>query len=396
MRTTLIILLALLVSLPLLAQTEDLDKQIQDQSKRLKQLRGEIDKLNREIANKARSEQSTLKSLRQLERQIAMISDLQRELKKERRMKQEQIRLLESTLEANAAKIAVMKARYARRAVKAYKSGNQRDVELLLSSEDFNQAVRRSLYFASIHRAEEQLLRDLETLIADNTRNQELLLARLQEVEQNISEEERNARSLGAKQRQRNSDLKKIKQDRSALQQQVSEKQKAVQQVEGMITDLEARKQERLRELARRRGMTLEQAAGAFAKARGQLSWPVEGNVIANFGNQRNERLGTITNNPGIEISAPKGKPVRAVMDGIVVAITWIPSFGNTIILDHGAGYYTVYAHVDDIQIAVSAYVLRDQIIARVGDTGSLDGAKLHFEVWENETKVDPKLWLKK
>ena len=83
-------------------------------------------------------------------------------------------------------------------------------------------------------------------------------------------------------------------------------------------------------------------------------------------------------------------------MDGIVVAITWIPSFGNTIILDHGAGYYTVYAHLDEIQVSVNSYVLRDQLIAQVGDTGSLDGARLHFEVWQGEVKVDPRLWLKK
>ena len=82
-------------------------------------------------------------------------------------------------------------------------------------------------------------------------------------------------------------------------------------------------------------------------------------------------------------------------MDGIVVAITWIPSFGNTIILDHGAGYYTVYAHVDEIQVNIDSYVVRDQIIARVSDTGSLEGAKLHFEIWQNEEKVDPLQWLR-
>jgi len=111
---------------------------------------------------------------------------------------------------------------------------------------------------------------------------------------------------------------------------------------------------------------------------------------------QKNKRLGTITDNPGIEIAAPRGRPVHAVMEGIVVAITWIPSYGNTLILDHGGGYYTVYAHVEDIQVSADSYVLRNQMVAKVGETGSLDGPRLHFEVWRGETKENPLLWLRK
>ncbi len=391
-----IVLIVFVLAITGHAQTEDLDEKIETQANKLEQLRKDIDKLNAEIAGKKKTEKSTLKSLRRLERQIAMITDLKRELIRERSMKQQQIDVLQATVDANAAKIMIMKERYARRALKAYKMGTQRDVELLLSAEDFNEVMRRGMYFGAIHRAEQQLLNDLEALITENTRNQERLQGRLAEVDQNISEEERTARQLSQKKKKRNADLKKLKKDQRSLNQQIAEKKSAIEKIEKLIADLESQKQERLRELARRRGMTMEQAAGAFAKTRGQLSWPVDGRVVANFGNQKNERLGTITNNPGIDIAAAKGKPVRAVMDGIVVAITWIPSFGNTIILDHGAGYYTVYAHLEEIQVSMNAYVLRDQIIAKVGDTGSLDGAKLHFEVWQGDKKVDPRLWLKK
>lgn len=83
-------------------------------------------------------------------------------------------------------------------------------------------------------------------------------------------------------------------------------------------------------------------------------------------------------------------------MPGKVIAITWIPGYGNTIIVGHGSSYYTVYAHIDNIQVNMNGYVLRDQVIAQVSDTGSLDGARLHFEVWSGKDKVDPLKWLKR
>ena len=180
------------------------------------------------------------------------------------------------------------------------------------------------------------------------------------------------------------------------MQQRVKMKRAAAKKIQGMIQDLEQKKQERLRELAQRRGMTMDQAKGEFAKYKGRLSWPVQGQLAGKFGPHKNEKLGTITNNPGIDIVAPRGRDVHVVLDGIVVAITWIPGYGNTIIVDHGDSYYTVYAHVDNIQVSMNGYVLRDQTLARVSDTGSLDGPRLHFEVWKGKNKVNPLKWLKK
>ncbi|MCF7827135.1 MAG: peptidoglycan DD-metalloendopeptidase family protein, partial [Candidatus Marinimicrobia bacterium] len=208
--------------------------------------------------------------------------------------------------------------------------------------------------------------------------------------------EEQASRQISSQQKRKASQLSSLKRDRKNLQQEVKTKQAAAQKIQGMIEDLEKKKQERLKELARRRGMTMDQAKGEFAKYKGTLSWPVQGSLVGRFGPQKNEKLGTITNNPGIDIAAPKGKGVRAVLDGIVVAITWIPGYGNTMIVDHGDSYYTVYAHIDNIQVNMDGYVLRDQIIAQVSDTGSLDGARLHFEVWRGKDKVDPLQWLKR
>ena len=84
----------------------------------------------------------------------------------------------------------------------------------------------------------------------------------------------------------------------------------------------------------------------------------------------------------------------RSVFDGIVTTITYIRGYGNTIILDHGSNFYTVYTHVSDVEVEENNYVEARQVIAYVSDSGSLDGSKLHFEIWGNREKLNPELWL--
>ncbi len=380
----------------ILAQTEDLDKSINAQSKKLEELRKEITRLNKRINKTASDEKTTLKQIQQLDKQIAMVTQLRRELQSERELKEAQIDVLEETIQTTDEKIRVMKDRAAKRVVRTYKMGKDRDIDLLLTSGDINQAMRRSMYLSAVNQAEGEMLDKLQVMISANKSRQYELSRKLGEVKKNLREEEQTSRQISSQQRKKEAQLTKLKQDRKSMQGQVKSKQAAADRIEGMIQDMEKKKQERLRELARQRGMTMEQAKGEFAKYKGKLSWPVQGTLVGRFGPQKNEKLGTVIHNPGIDIAAPKGRNVKVVLDGIVVAITWIPGYGNTIIVDHGDSYYTVYAHIDNIQVNMNGYILRDQIIAQVSDTGSLDGARLHFEVWKGKDKVDPLTWLKR
>ncbi len=378
-----------------MGQTDDLDKSINSQSKKLKEIRKEIDRLNSRINKTQKDEKATIKQIQALDKQIAMVTQLKRELQKERKLKESQISILNQTIQSTDEKIRVMKERAARRAVRAYKLGRNRDIDLLLTSGDIHQALRRSAYLSAINNAERITLNELQSMIDNNLSYQNNLSRRLGEVKRNIREEEQAGRQIASQQKKKESKLKNLKRDRKSMQQQVKTKQAAAKKIQGMIQDLEVKKQERLREIARQRGMTMDQAKGEFAKYKGKLGWPVTGKLVGRFGPHKHEKLGTVTHNPGIDIAAPKGKAVTAVLDGIVVAITWIPGYGNTVIVDH-TGYYTVYAHIDDIQVNMDDYVLRDQMIARVSDTGSVDGARLHFEVWRGKDKVDPLKWLKR
>lgn len=372
--------------LPLFAlgQTDDLDKKIRDQERTLKEIRKSIDDLNSKISQSQKDKKATAKEISRLDRQITMNIKLMRELQKESSLKEQRIDLLIETIKTTDEKINALKERAARRAVYAYKMGSNRDIDLLLTSGDINQALRRSTYLSAINKAEKETLLELEAMIHSNRANQNNLARAVSGLKRNIEERDRAGKQISANQRKKKSRLKNINQDIETLKDDLNRKQEGKQKIENTIRDLIKQRASKYK------------SKSDFARHKGYLRWPVRGTLVGRFGPQKNEKLGTVTHNPGIDISAPKGRDVHAVRDGYVVAITWIPGYGNTVIIDHGDNYYTVYAHIDNIKVAMDNKVFQDQVIAQVSDTGSLHGSRLHFEVWQGENKVDPLKWLQR
>jgi septal ring factor EnvC (AmiA/AmiB activator) len=130
---------------------------------------------------------------------------------------------------------------------------------------------------------------------------------------------------------------------------------------------------------------------------KGALVWPVSGRIITPFGPQKHPRFNTITTNSGIEI-APKraGISVLAVHAGRVVYADAFEGYGNLIIVDHGLTYYTLYGHCSEFQVAKGDPVRPGQPIALTGDSGSLKGECLYFEIRYKTKALDPLKWLKR
>jgi murein DD-endopeptidase MepM/ murein hydrolase activator NlpD len=166
------------------------------------------------------------------------------------------------------------------------------------------------------------------------------------------------------------------------------------------IADLEqaqAQLQDLLDELQRRGTADKDlPPSGEFAAMKGRLIWPVSGKVIRGFGKHTHPRYGTVTMNNGLDIAAPAGAPIVAVAVGVVEFVDWIDAFGKCVILNHGGGYYTLYAHVAATNVSQGQKVGRGQVIAEVGDTGSLEGYVCHFEIRQARKALNPADWLGK
>jgi septal ring factor EnvC (AmiA/AmiB activator) len=98
----------------------------------------------------------------------------------------------------------------------------------------------------------------------------------------------------------------------------------------------------------------------------------------------------------GIDIQAERGEPIRSISAGLTIYANWFKGFGNMIIIDHGDHYYTVYAHLEEVFKVKGDRVEKGEVIATVGDSGSLMGPALHFEVRHHGKPVDPLKWIRK
>lgn len=131
-----------------------------------------------------------------------------------------------------------------------------------------------------------------------------------------------------------------------------------------------------------------------FAQLRGKLPSPTGGRIEVGFGKVVNPRFRTVTFQKGVDIGAPRGEPVRAVAPGRVVHAGWFKGYGNLVIVDHGEGFHTLVAHLESMTTAAGEDVEAGSLLGTVGDTGSLKGPYLYFEVRERGKPVDPAAWL--
>ena len=116
--------------------------------------------------------------------------------------------------------------------------------------------------------------------------------------------------------------------------------------------------------------------------------------MIRSFGRSVHPRFKTVTLNNGLNVAASLGAPVAAVADGTVEFSDDLPGFGQCVILDHGQGYYTLYAYLDGVFVDPGGEVARGQVIAEVGRPSSGEQPQLYFEVRHGRTPLDPADWL--
>lgn len=119
-------------------------------------------------------------------------------------------------------------------------------------------------------------------------------------------------------------------------------------------------------------------------------AWPVVGRITSGFGMRENPKNGQPEFHTGLDISAGTGTPVQATADGIVSFAKWSTGSGNLVVIEHGFGFSTFYAHNSSIKVALGQSVKRGEVISFVGATGNTTGPHLHYEVWHNGKAVNP------
>ena len=131
-----------------------------------------------------------------------------------------------------------------------------------------------------------------------------------------------------------------------------------------------------------------------FTSFKGLLNMPVKGKIISFFGPYKNTKFNVKNFRSGIDIKADRGEPIHAVCDGLIIYSSWFKGYGNMIVIAHGENYYSVYAHIEELFKTKGDKVEKDEVIATVGDTGSMVGSRLYFELRHHGKPMNPLEWL--
>jgi len=373
----------------------DFEKELKQQNSAIQSLRNEIEATKKRIQSENQKEKSSSKRVINLSEEISLLQRLVKEIDKEEKLLVADIARTESQIIKSEVELDTLRVRYGRRLTKMYKKGQLSNIEKILSSTSWRQAIYRTKYLKIISDLDQKTHNTIRSLLIEIGKQKLNLEAALRKKRRLKKDREVTLISLRSKKRKEQRELVKIRQSQKELKTYLTEKQAGVKQLEKIIANI----QDDIARVEREARIRKQQQAlqsKEFPKLKGQLAWPAEGRVITKFGRQWNPKLKTTTENPGVDIKGKPGSEIRTVLGGIVTTITFIRGFGTTIIIDHGNGFYTVYGHVTNIQTNEDSQVRGGDVIAYMGDSGSINGSQLHFEIWGQGKKLDPEKWLNK
>ena len=387
---------AALAYCPLTADSlEEYDKKIKTQTQRLKELDRQIRELRSELEKYRREERGIVAEMDNTDRRISLAREKIRVQERELALRRDKQAELERDHARAEDRGEALLERYEKRVRRAYKLRPERQWDLFVDAASPREFYYRVKYISAVNRAD----RELYDSIKDNM---ELISQRRRQIREETAAIRDNMRDLEAERasledlrRDKQKQYEKIRSDRNLLAEQIAEKERSKKEISNIIERTQEDKKAYLARLEEERKKR-EIVERPFSEKKGELPWPVHGRVVGKYGTHRHPVLGTVTENSGIDIRSAGGNPVRAVSDGMVVTVTWLRGFGNTIIVMHDNSYYTVYSHVEDIRIVQDEYVDSGQQIAVVSNDGSIGEPVLHFELWQEQQKLDPGTWLKK
>ena len=360
---------------------------ISSQRNQLEEIRQDIKKYKADLQNKEKKETATVVMINALDREIDVSAGLLRSLNKETRRYGRQITTREKEIVELEEYLGKQQKKFAKRLNYFYKHGRARDLELLLNVKSFNSARVWLTYAKKVADNDRRTFKSILEKKQKLERNRDLLRLEIAEKKKAAEEIKGEEKRLQQGKKERKQFLSKLRQDKEFIKQRLTEREHAAQQISRLIVEAET---QRITKVQPRPADT----GAEFASLKGQMIWPANGKIITRFGKQRHPELKTITENLGIEIKATYGSSVCVVDDGEVWTITWQRGRGNIVIVSHDDGYYTVYTHLAEIQVELHQWVTQGQVIGTVGDTGSLHGAVLHFQIWKNTTNLNPEEWL--
>lgn len=367
-------LLTVVLCLPLRAE-QDTAQQRQKLQSELRTIQGAIGKLKGAIDQKRREERQVRRDLAVLDQQITRVSGQLRDTRDRLAQARKEQRQLAQRLEILTQRLRRREQLLAQRLRAAYKYRSVSFLSLLAGARNLSELNSRSYVLRQIVKTDRALLEQVradQQEVAQAKAKMDALVRRVASLEADLR---RQQNELTDTQDEKQALLRAIARERALYERQLAELEAESQAI--------ARRLRALMETPRGRARADQPWSGRFIR-------PVAGRLTSGFGMRVHPIFRVRKMHTGIDIAAPAGTPIRAADAGVVVEAGYLRGYGYTVIIDHGGGVATLYAHCSAILVAVGQEVQRGQTIARVGSTGYSTGPHLHFEVRINGEPVDP------
>ncbi len=359
-------------------------KRLKDQSQELDQ---EIIKFESELKASAQKETAILNTLNRFDLALNQARQKITAAKSEKKALEQKIIQFSKRFETLAQDIEIREIQASKRLVALYKLNLLGKITLLTSAESMYALLKRKNAIERILAQDERML---DSLKADKTHLSQLLKSLNDHKAAKLkleSDLKRQIKEISLERAKRNKILKIIRNQTALEKAAIGALTQASQELNQTIQYLTQKEAALTR---------LKERPKPFVDFKGLLRMPVSGKIVARFGRYVDPKYNITNFQRGIDIKADKGDPVHAVYSGRIIFADWFKGYGNMIIIDHGNHYYTVYAHTEELFKQKGDRVETDEVIATVGESGSMIGSKLHFEVRHHGNPINPLIWIKK
>ena len=358
---------------------KDIQSQIGQEKTELEKLKAKIAKQEKAIKRAGAKASSVLMTLQKIGNQLKL---KERELKIyqwNKKINQEKISELEKQIALAENHLTNQKKILGQRLRAIYKEGSMFPIKVLFSSENFNDLIQRVKYMEIVTEYDSKVFGKYNSRFKQLEEEKRALLNARVKLDQLELDTKKNKEEIKARKKEKSSFLKKLKKEKSLNVKVKNELLTASKDLNGLISKLEEK-------------LVLGQGLDIIDK-KGRLLLPVTGKVLNKFGKKRDKHYDTFIVYNGIDIKVQKGTPVRSIFEGKVLYANELKGYGNLIIIGHGNDYHSLYGHLDEIITKVGRTIRSGQIIGRSGDTGSLVGETLYFELRHKGNPIEPTRW---
>ena len=361
----------LLLSFVLFAVTPALADELEEKKQELTNIQQQAEEAQRKAEQARSKERSISEQLRRIQGELDSAQDEFESINDQLENTEEQIQSNTELATRLTAKMQSQTKVLHRRIRDIYKNGQVNYVDVLFGAKDFNDFVSRMDILKRILAYDNALIQSTKA----DRQALEKAKAQLESDRLKIIDLRKQAAvkrdQVAGRRQERQGVLNAATYEREMAERAYRELIETSKQIETMI----------------RRIQSGEKNIGGST---GTMVWPAEGEITSPFGWRVHPIFGTQRLHTGIDIGADYGDATRAADGGVVIHSDWMGGYGNAVIIDHGNGISTLYAHNSQLLVSEGQTVAKGQTVARVGSTGYSTGPHLHFEVRQNGTPVNP------